>query len=539
MNNKDIEKLIQDSFNKIQVNQIDDILSDCKKSERKVVFMQETNRNGWLPKLAVALATFMFVIGAVFVVNNIGKFDNVVSSTISLDVNPSIEIKINKEEKVIDVIGKNDEAITVIGDMDFKGSDLKVTVNALIGSLVRNGYINELTNSILVSIEDSNDAEGRKIETELLNEISNLLADGSVLSQYVNADDQVKELASKYNISLGKAQLVKELADKTTLYNYEDLAKLTINELNILSQNLKDSSITRNGSPSDKNYIGIDKAKEIALQDLGVSEADVKITKAKLDYDNQKMVYEIEFINNNIEYEYDIDALTGAIIYVDREYERKQNTTTQTTTSTTTTVNNTGVNNLIGEEKAKQIALSNAGVSQNDVTGYRIKRDYDDGIVKYEIDFYVGNVEYEYDIDANTGAVLEANKDLEDDYRPTSTSKAGVYNYSGTTYKVENGQVYEYDDGRWELEADKKVENGVVYEYDDGVWEADKKEENGVTYEYDDGQWQPDSKVENGVEYEYENGQWQADNDNDDHDDHDDDDDHDDHDDHDDDDDDD
>lgn len=57
-------------------------------------------------------------------------------------------------------------------------------------------------------------------------------------------------------------------------------------------------------------------------------------------------------------------------------------------------------------------------------------------------------------------------------------------------YKEENGKVYEYDDGRWEEERDKKVENGKVYEYDDGRWEeeTDKKVQGGTVYDndYDD-----------------------------------------------------
>lgn len=54
--------------------------------------------------------------------------------------------------------------------------------------------------------------------------------------------------------------------------------------------------------------------------------------------------------------------------------------------------------------------------------------------------------------------------------------------------QVIDGKVYEFDDGKWEPESDKKIENGQVYEYDDGVWEAenDKYVQDNVIYEYDD-----------------------------------------------------
>ena len=502
MNNREIENNIRNAYLKIQPNQLESILSDCEQKERRYVLVEENrNENRWIPKLAMMAIAFVLAIG-LFGYNQMAKINEVVAATISLDVNPSIEIKINKNEKVLDVVALNDDAKLIIGDMDFKGSDLKVTVNALIGSLVRNGYINELTNSILISVDDTDDVQAKSLEEKLMSEISELLSNGSVLSQQVVLSDEVKNIAEKYGITLGKAQMIKELADKTTMYNYEDLAGLTINELNLLSKKLEESGINRNGQPSDKAYIGTEEAKQIALNDLGVSEANVLLKKAELDYENKKMVYEIEFINNNVEYEYVIDALSGEIIYVDREYER--NTSSNSNPVSNTPINNAGLQNLVGEDKAKQIALTNAGVSASDITSYRIKREYDDGIVKYEIDFHVGNIEYEYEINATTGDIIKSERDYEDDYRPTSSSKPGVYNYSGSTYKVENGVVYEYDDGRWEVEHDKKVENGIIYEYDDGRWEPDKKVENGKTYEYDDGRWELDDDDDDHDDHDYD-----------------------------------
>ncbi len=77
-----------------------------------------------------------------------------VDSVISFEVNPNLEIKINKNEKVLDVIPLNDEARDVIGNMKFKNTDLEMAVNALIGSMLKNGYINDMQNSILVSVEN-------------------------------------------------------------------------------------------------------------------------------------------------------------------------------------------------------------------------------------------------------------------------------------------------------------------------------------------------------------------------------------------------
>lgn len=62
-------------------------------------------------------------------------------------------------------------------------------------------------------------------------------------------------------------------------------------------------------------------------------------------------------------------------------------------------------NTRLSSERAKQIALSHAGVSERDARITKIKLDMENGILVYEIEFYVGNRRYEYNIDANTGEI--------------------------------------------------------------------------------------------------------------------------------------
>ena len=80
---------------------------------------------------------------------------SVVASTIAIDVNPSLVLELDEDDKVINVIMNNEDAIIIVGDMDLIGVDYNVAVNALIGSMVSNGYLNELANSVLLSIQIS------------------------------------------------------------------------------------------------------------------------------------------------------------------------------------------------------------------------------------------------------------------------------------------------------------------------------------------------------------------------------------------------
>lgn len=70
----------------------------------------------------------------------------------------------------------------------------------------------------------------------------------------------------------------------------------------------------------------------------------------------------------------------------------------------------------IGRDKAKEIALQQAGVAEADVTWVKVERDYDDGRLEYNVEFRVGNKEYEYEVDAKTGQVFERDVDVEDDF---------------------------------------------------------------------------------------------------------------------------
>lgn len=133
------------------------------------------------------------------------------------------------------------------------------------------------------------------------------------------------------------------------------------------------------------------KAQEIALAHAGVKAADATITKSKLDYDDGRQIYEIEWYANGAKYDYEIAVATGEII--DSSYEAK-------------TVVGTGSSATVSEATAKQTALARAsGATEKDI--YEWKLDYDEGHPEYEGKIIYGGTEYEFTIDAASGNVTE------------------------------------------------------------------------------------------------------------------------------------
>lgn len=335
MNKREIEKNLNKTFFNNTPNVLDNVLARCKdKKGLKVMSkeqkIKETKRFNFMPKYASVLAIFVLCIGGLFGLNY--HSNNKVDSIIDFDVNPSIEISTNKKEKIIKVVALNDDGNKILDDMNLKNVDLEVGVNAIIGSMLKNGYITEAKNSILVSVKNDNPKKAKELQEEVSEDINEILKgqniNASILTQdYEDDDDRIENLAKKYNISEGKAHLINKVLktevkdSKGNLYDFESLAKLNINELKLLleSKEVKLENVTSSGTTSEKEYIGKEKAKQIALNKAKLKEKDIKNLDIEFDLDKGIFVYEVEFDYGNKEYEYDINAITGEIVKSDIE----------------------------------------------------------------------------------------------------------------------------------------------------------------------------------------------------------------------------
>ncbi|MBR6564362.1 MAG: PepSY domain-containing protein [Clostridia bacterium] len=154
-------------------------------------------------------------------------------------------------------------------------------------------------------------------------------------------------------------------------------------------------SQSTNSKDSGSSTISSSKAKSIALKDAGVKESEIYDFEIELDRDNGTLHYDVSFEKDGRDYDYEINAKTGKIISVEKP-------------------NMTSSEAKISKSKAKSTALNHAGVKENEISLYKIELEKDDGVWKYEISFNVGNVEYDYTINAENGKIIEAEKDIDD-----------------------------------------------------------------------------------------------------------------------------
>lgn len=164
--------------------------------------------------------------------------------------------------------------------------------------------------------------------------------------------------------------------------------------------------------------IGLDQATKVALQNAGFEESDVTLLRGHFDRDDGISTYDIEFRGSDgFDYDYVISANDGTIIEANREMAellsgaQNQQDSGQAQESTSQSGGSSQDTNYISADKAQSIALQHAGVSASDATFRKAHLDRDDGIYVYEIEFVSGDLEYDYEIHATTGAILDWDRD--------------------------------------------------------------------------------------------------------------------------------
>ena len=382
------------------------------------------------------------------------------TSLVTLDINPSIQLQLDEKDKVIDAIAVNDDAKKVLEDMDLKQADANVAMNAVLGSLVKNGYLNANQNTVLLSVENDDDKERVALEDELSQYIYTTLKsysiEGAIYSQDIDIDDDIESLMNKYSISYGKANLIEDIIDENDdakkTYKVEDLVKLNAQDLILIYQSLDKDDTQKNankmvGNVSTKQYITKDEALNIALKNASLTKDKIKNLEIDYDLENGALTYDIEFTYNQNEYEYEVSATKGI---VEREVEPKvttkpsTNTSTNTNQSSNTNYDNTNYDNTNYQSTSKP-STSKPATTKPSSSGQTTNKNTNYDNTNYDNTNY-DNTNYDDQEQSNYG-----NQTNYDDNRDDS-------NYD------DNGDDSNYDDNGDDSNYD---DNGDDSNYDD------------------------------------------------------------------------
>lgn len=394
------------------------------------------------------------------------QYQFAVDTAVSIDVNPSIELEVNRQEKVLKANALNEDAKTLLEGMELEGTNLKTAVNAVIGSMVQNGYLTADANSILLTVDNDDEARREALQKELTEGVNNSLEQlslsGTVFSQSLKGNDELKALAAQYGISEGKARWIQMLTQADSSLKADVLAELSINDLALLAEarNLSGDYL---GTADETGYIGTEKAKEIAIEKAGGGE----VVSLEMDIEDGRMVYEGELVKDGVEYDFDIDALDGTVIKWEKDgYDGSS----------------TAPSSLISKEKAKEIVL-------NKIPGASITKlelDEEDGIWLYEGKAKLGETVYEFEIKADDGSIMEWKSESKNGTASSSSSSSsssgGTASSSSSSSAITKEQAkslvlkkipgativelsVDYDDGRKVYEGEAYL-NTSEYEFE-------------------------------------------------------------------------
>jgi uncharacterized membrane protein YkoI len=288
-----------------------------------------------------------------------------------------------------------------------------------------------------------------------------ITVDGVIQIFYDEQDKRVYPLLYNGTTYL-PVRAISEMMGKSVTWN-ESTMTIALNT-RIPSTARTAGSATDTSTQSSSSYIGESKAQSIALTDAKLTAAAVSGLHTSLDAKDSE--YDVKFYTGTIEYEYEIDAVSGQII--SREMESSRDTTPSTgTSSNSATTSTTSIN----ADKAASIALADAGLTASSVTGLHTEYDRDDA--EYDVEFYAGSKEYEYEIDSRSGKILS--RDVETNQNASATTSTTSINAdkaasialadAGLTTSSVTGLHTEYD--RDDAEYDVEFYAGAKeYEYE-------------------------------------------------------------------------
>lgn len=153
---------------------------------------------------------------------------------LTMDVNPSMELQTNRLNRVVSLVGRNEDARLLLADYEPEGQKLDVVLEQVVKRMVESGYIseNQMNDILLTSEKDSESRKmlsnaGRKVQKEL--DKHNL--SGEIVMQSMNANEAIKKTAMQHQVSAGKMAIIDQFLGQDASLSAEVLAGTSISDL--------------------------------------------------------------------------------------------------------------------------------------------------------------------------------------------------------------------------------------------------------------------------------------------------------------------
>ena len=382
---------------------------------------------------------------------------NATAGTFTMDVNPSVEYTIAKSGAVKSIRSLNSDAENALSDVALGKQSVETALTRTVAAYEACGYMENGEATVLISFDSRLDANA-ELKASLSAEIQQALEQTDAVGTLVfhselTENAEAAKIAEEFHVSLGRADWILTAANKTGLPT-DEVARMSLDEL------LKFQEVSGISSVCVSKFISLEEAKKIALKDAKLDELTQKIvfTREELSRNQGKPCYLLEFYTGTNQYFYQIDAKSGSIIYAGKYITLSE--------AKKIALDDAGVNvkvvftteelvaggikspyyyfvfesdsarwtykidavlgvimdktcdkiiptapEFIGLEKAKQIALEDAGLDEatQKIVFTREELSRNQGKPCYILEFYTDKCAYSYKVDAVSGDILEKN----------------------------------------------------------------------------------------------------------------------------------
>ncbi|WP_314965335.1 anti-sigma-I factor RsgI family protein [Oribacterium sinus] len=408
MKQENMEKELQEAVQNLIPNNLFtritaelDSKEEGAKMEKVLVRRIESKRSSLglktVMQLVAACVALVLVVGGIFYYRG----NLMVDSLVDLDVNPGIELLTNQKNRVLEAYATNGDGDKVLSGMDLHNVDLQVALNAIVGSMVQQGYMTKDTKGVLVTVQNKDQKKAETLRKLVVKEMEIALStedmNAAVFHQVISIqNNNASAFARKNNISLGKAVFVLNLANKARSLDAKELAKMKISEIAklVADKNIDIRDIIEYDS-DDSLWENI----ADAIEDINEGDDDYIVATTQQESTQAVQVQPTE-TQASVQTQAKSQAQTQPQTHAQTKPQTKVQTNAQPQTS-----------GRISADKAKAIAFGHAGVSAGQVRELSVEYD-DDGV--YEIDFKVGNTEYDYEIGATDGSIRKADVEQDD-----------------------------------------------------------------------------------------------------------------------------
>jgi len=295
MRKENIEQRLRHEFSDIAPNRLDEVLAavdELPEDDTVINFAQEVQkRRSPLKAVLSAAAALLLIVGAAGLYANLSADRYIVA----VDVTPAVELRVNGFDRISAVTLKNDDAKALISEDDLKGKTVSDAVDTLTEKLCGDGYLNENSNGVLVSVHGGDDALCSKIVGSVGKATERAGFNYAVL--YQSLDDEAD----------GKAELIAKLDGRFDDLSTEELNKLSVQELIFLAESLDSLPDKTELYGKLNGYLSAEDAKH----DAGVDSASA--TQSIIRYAEQ-LAYEIVYTENGTTHKYVVSASTGKVL---------------------------------------------------------------------------------------------------------------------------------------------------------------------------------------------------------------------------------